>query len=134
MKLDATYYLSKFGEHSFKGGFQTEKISNDAQTGYNGDRIIYYAGRPYTTTTGQNVQGQYGYFRLLNISTLGKVSSRNNSLFVQDAWRVTPRLTLDLGLRTEHEKVPNFGTTGVSSRSNSASAKSSRRASAWSTT
>jgi outer membrane receptor protein involved in Fe transport len=114
VKLDATYYLSKFGEHTLKGGFQTEKIGNDARTGYNADRIIYYAGRPYTTTTGQVVQGQYGYFRLLNISTFGKVGSRNNSLFVQDTWRVNPRLTLDIGLRTEHEKVPNFGTTGVS--------------------
>jgi hypothetical protein len=113
VKLDATWYVSKLGEHSIKGGLQTEKISNDAQTGYNGDRIIYYAGRPYTTSTGQIVSGQYGYFRLLNISTFGKVSSRNNSLFIQDAWRVTPRLTLDLGLRTEHEKVPNFGTAGV---------------------
>jgi hypothetical protein len=115
VKFDATWYVSKLGEHSIKGGVQTEKISNDAQTGYNGDRIIYYAGRPYTTSTGQLVSGQYGYFRLLNISTFGKVSSRNNSLFIQDAWRVTPRLTLDLGLRTEHEKVPNFGTAGVES-------------------
>jgi hypothetical protein len=113
VKLDATWYVSGLGEHSIKGGFQTEKISNDAQTGYNADRIIYYAGRPYTTTRGELVQGQYGYFRLLNISTLGEVSSRNNTLFIQDAWRVTPRLTLDLGLRTEHEKVPNFGTAGV---------------------
>lgn len=110
---DATFFLSAFGEHSLKVGVQTERLGNDVQEGYNADRILYYAGRPYATTTGQSVQGQYGYFRLLNISTLGAVSTRNQSLFIQDTWRVNNRLTLNLGLRTEHEKVPNFGNTGV---------------------
>ena len=27
---------------------------------------------------------------------------------MQDSWRVTPRLTLDLGLRAEHEQIPTF--------------------------
>lgn len=113
--LDASYFLRGFGEHQIKGGLQTERIFNDVQSGYNADRIIYYAGRPYFTSTGQTVQGTYGYFRLLNISTLGETASRNNALFVQDTWRVNSRLTLNIGLRTEHERVPNFGTTGVES-------------------
>jgi hypothetical protein len=110
---DATWYVRAAGDHQIKGGFQTERIGNDVQSGYNADRILYYAGRPYLTSTGQQVQGTYGYFRLLNISTLGKVASRNNALFIQDTWRVTPRVTLNLGLRTEHERIPNFGARGV---------------------
>jgi hypothetical protein len=113
--VDATWYLKGAGDHQIKGGFQTERIGNDVQSGYNADRILYYAGRPYLTSTQQQVQGTYGYFRLLNISTLGKVASRNNVLFVQDTWRVTPRVTLNLGLRTEHERIPNFGARGVQS-------------------
>jgi hypothetical protein len=111
--IDATWYVSALGGHQIKGGFQTERIANDAQTGYNADRILYYAGRPYLTSRGQSVTGRYGYFRLLNISTLGAVASRNDALFIQDTWRATPRLTLNLGLRTEHERVPNFGERGV---------------------
>jgi hypothetical protein len=111
--VDATVYFSALGEHSLKGGFQTERIANDVRSGYNADRIIYYAGRPYLTSTGQSVQGRYGYFRLLNISTLGAVSSRNDALFIQDTWRASSRLTLNLGLRTEHERIPNFGARGV---------------------
>ncbi len=111
--VDATAYFSGLGEHTLKGGYQTEKIANDVQSGYNADRIIYYAGRPYLTTTGRSVTGQFGYFRLLNISTLGAVSSRNDALFIQDTWRVSPRLTLNLGLRSEHERIPNFGARGV---------------------
>ena len=113
--VDATYYATAFGEHTIKGGFQTEQISNDVQSGYNADRILYYAGRTYTTTNAQVVTGRYGYFRLLNISTLGAVKSRNNALFIQDTWRVTPRLTVNAGLRTERERIPNFGIVGPES-------------------
>jgi hypothetical protein len=109
--IDGTYFVNAGGEHQIKGGFQSEKIFNDVQTGYNADRIIYYAGRTYSAVSLGNtpVSGTYGYFRLLNISTLGEVSSRNNALFIQDTWRVRPNLTLNFGLRAEQEKVPNFG-------------------------
>ena len=83
------------------------------QSGYNADRILYYAGRTYRTSTGETVSGQYGYFRLLNISTLGAVESRNDAIFLQDTWQVVPRLTLNLGVRAEHERIPNFGERGV---------------------
>jgi hypothetical protein len=113
LSADATFYVNAGGEHQFKVGLQSERIANAVQSGYNADRIIYYAGLPYGTSTGVNVLGQYGYFRLLNISTLGEVSSRNDALFIQDTWRVRPNLTLNLGVRTEHERVPNFGVSGV---------------------
>jgi hypothetical protein len=108
---DATYFVNGGGEHQIKAGFQTEKISNDVQSGYNADRILYYAGRTYAAVSQGNepVSGTYGYFRLLNISTQGAVASRNNALFIQDTWRVRPNITLNLGLRAEQEKVPNFG-------------------------
>ena len=112
--LDASYFLNLGGEHQFKVGLQTEAISNDVQSGYNADRILYYAGVPYTSPgTGQTNIGQYGTFRLLNISTLGEAGTRNTALFVQDTWRVRPNLTLNAGIRSERERVPNFGTTGV---------------------
>jgi hypothetical protein len=112
---DATFYFSGLGEHQLKGGVQIENIYNDVQSGYNADRIIYYAGRSYTNSNGEAVRGTYGYFRLLNISTLGEVSSRNDAMFIQDTWKIMPKLTLNLGLRTEHERVPNFSDVGASS-------------------
>ena len=51
--VDATYLFNAGGQHQIHGGFQTERIANDAQTGYNADRIIHYAGLSYTTSTGE---------------------------------------------------------------------------------
>jgi hypothetical protein len=113
ISVDATWFLTAAGEHQIKGGYQTEKIYNDVQSGYNADRILYYAGRSYATSTGELVRGTYGYFRLLNISTLGEASTRNEAMFIQDTWKPTSRLTLNIGLRSEHERVPNFGERGV---------------------
>jgi hypothetical protein len=110
---DATWFLNAAGEHQFKVGFQSERISNDVQSGYNADRILYYAGLDHDATDGQTYMGQYGIFRLLNISTQGEASTRNNAFFIQDTWRALPNLTFNLGLRTERERVPNFGDAGV---------------------
>ena len=40
--------------------------------------------------------------------TQGDVSTTNFGLFLQDSWTIGRRLTLNLGLRTENEKVPTF--------------------------
>jgi hypothetical protein len=110
---DATWFLNAGGEHQIKVGFQSERIANDVMSGYNADRILYYGGLSHSPTTGGSVTGEYGIFRLLNISTQGEASTRNNAFFIQDTWRALPNLTFNLGLRTERERVPNFGDAGV---------------------
>ncbi len=110
--IDATWFFEAAGEHSLKFGYQNEKIYNDVASGYNADRILYYWGRSITLSTGESATGEYGMFRLLNISTFGEAETNNEALFVQDAWSVTPSLTLNIGLRAEKEGVPNFGATG----------------------
>jgi hypothetical protein len=110
--IDATWFFKAAGEHSLKFGYQNEEIYNDVASGYNADRILYYWGLQYTTSAGQSVTGDYGMFRLLNISTFGEAETNNEALFIQDAWSVTPSLTLNIGLRAESEGVPNFGATG----------------------
>jgi hypothetical protein len=110
--LDATWYFSAAGEHSLKAGYQYEGIHNDVSEGYNADRIIYYWDQAYTTVSHESVTGEYGFFRLLNIATFGEVETKNQSIFVQDSWSVLPNLTLNIGVRSEDEEVPNFGAVG----------------------
>ncbi|MCK5376271.1 MAG: hypothetical protein KAJ97_04255, partial [Acidobacteria bacterium] len=110
--IDATWFVSGAGEHVLKGGFQGEEIANDMRSAYNADRIRYYWDRAYTTLHGESVRGRYGYFQLRNFSRLGDVATRNQALFIQDAWSVVPNLTLILGVRAEREEIPNYGVTG----------------------
>ena len=55
-------------------------------------------------------RGQYGYYEVNDRGTVGKVGGDIISLYVQDQWSVTPRLSLNLGIRTETETVPDFAT------------------------
>jgi hypothetical protein len=111
--LDASWFFTAAGDHTLKFGFQAEQISNEVASGYNADRLMYYWGRTFTTLDGSRVTGQFGYFRLLNIGTFGTVESRNDAFFIQDSWNVTRNFTVNLGVRAEHERVPNYGAVGA---------------------
>src|SRR5689334_20125642 len=52
--------------------------------------------------------GKYGYYSVTNVGTRGSIGANMTNLYVQDHWRIHPRVTLTLGLRTENERVPSF--------------------------
>ncbi len=108
VNADATYFGNFAGQHTLKAGVQFDRIGNDVIAGYQQPRDIIYWDRSYTTATGEVVRGKYGYHRVLQIVTNGKVTSNNVGLFLQDAWTVNNRLTLNLGVRTERERVPSY--------------------------
>lgn len=106
---DLTYFLEGGkGDHEIKFGGLVEEIGNDVLNGYTNTRLLFYWGIPVTDLTGELHQGQYGYYRALQIATQGKVTAQNSALFVQDSWRVNGRLTLNLGLRGERENIPSY--------------------------
>jgi hypothetical protein len=118
-QADATYYVNAAGQHTFKGGIQVDRLANDVLTGEAANLIRLYWGR---TLGGQ--RGNYGYYRVRSngvnpqrgFLTEGNVSTTNVGLFIQDAWTIGNRLTINLGLRTENETVPSFTTAeGLSS-------------------
>lgn len=80
-----THYADKFGRHELKFGAEIERSTTRDRYGYNNGFAFYdYHGAPYYAYS-------YGY-------DLSGTNLRQ-SLFVQDAWHATNRLTLNLGVR-----------------------------------
>lgn len=117
-QADATYYANFGGQHTFKGGVQVDRLSNSVDEGETGNRVLLFWNRAF-----QGQRGPFGYYRVRSNAvdikrgfiTEGDISNTNVGVFVQDAWTVGNRLTLNLGIRAETESVPNYTTAqGIS--------------------
>ncbi len=109
---DASYIFNLAGQHTFKTGWEINRLHMDASSGSWPDGYLrFYWNSTYAgqyEKLGQQMKGAYGYLRYYLYGESGAASSDNQSLFVQDAWQINRRLTLQLGLRTEREFVPSF--------------------------
>ncbi len=104
LNFDATYITRFLGQqHTFKGGYQVNRLSNKVNEAYQGGIINFYFGRTYLGES-----GTYGYYRVTDFGTEGDVNSKNQGFFVQDQWQIHPRLTANIGLRIENEFLPAF--------------------------
>jgi outer membrane receptor protein involved in Fe transport len=107
-QADGTWYVRAAGQHTLKAGVQFDRIGNDVYDGYQKQRVRFFWGDSYAATSGEVYASPYGYMRAYYIATMGDIHSIDWGLFVQDSWTIADRLTLNLGLRSESEKVPSF--------------------------
>ncbi|MFZ0060688.1 MAG: TonB-dependent receptor, partial [Pyrinomonadaceae bacterium] len=103
---------------AFKGGFQYNGISNTTEQGYAniGQLTMIWGTQTIVDQTGQAAApAAVGVGILTRFGTIGQASSANNGIYFQDSWQPTSRLSLNLGLRLEHETVPSFsaGNPGI---------------------
>jgi hypothetical protein len=111
VQADTTVYINKGGTHAIKGGVQMDYIAQDVLSGNQGNVINLNWDK---ALGGQ--RGQFGYYEVisngvfpdLGFITQGKVGNTNLGLFIQDAWTINNKLTVNLGLRTENESVPSY--------------------------
>ena len=110
VQLDGAKYGNFLGRHDLRMGVGTQKTVNNVDLGYPGGGWVYvYWDKSFTSnSTGQTQRGPYGYYEVDDRGTRGSTGGTITNLFIQDNWRIIPRLTLSLGLRTENEKVPSF--------------------------
>jgi hypothetical protein len=117
LQTDATWFAEFGGKHQFKAGVQYDIVNNDVLSRETGNLIRIYWGRTLAPNiAGAPNRGAYGYYRLRTNSfepergfmTVGDTQSNNLGLFIQDSWTIGRKLTLNLGIRTEREVVPNY--------------------------
>ena len=113
---DVTLFTDAGGSHMIKTGLQWYWIKNRVA---NGDVNQYYRfywrpdGVTYTNSiSGDSGRGKYGFYyvgswdRYYGLN--GETSSNRYAIFLQDSWGVNDRLTLNLGVRAEQEKLPSY--------------------------
>lgn len=96
------------GFHTLKGGYGIQHVVNDINSYYPGGYVDVLWDRSFTfggVTTGR---GLYGYYGVNDRRITNKAGSDIQSVYLQDQWSIGRRLTLNLGIRSENENIPDF--------------------------
>lgn len=102
--------IEALGRHNFRFGYQFNQLFNKVKDGYTDTGLVaLFYGISISNLTGQNsTPGNSGSGYLQRFGTVGEATSRNHAIFAQNSWQVLSRLTLNLGVRFENERVANF--------------------------
>ena len=112
---DLTYYADKWGQHTIKGGFQYERISNSRLGGAQFPTITLNWGQVRAALDGRRVSGTYGHYTVTRVYNSGDIHTNGVGVFLQDSWTVGRNVTLNLGVRTDKEEIPSYtpGNRGI---------------------
>ncbi|MBI4463913.1 MAG: TonB-dependent receptor, partial [Acidobacteria bacterium] len=105
------------GDHDIRAGAGTQKnVSNVNETYPGGGYVSVRWNRSFSSLVPGSpcaapnppCRGRYGYYEVNDRGLRGSAGANITHLYLQDNWRIHPRLSLNLGLRTEKETIPSF--------------------------
>ena len=111
-----TYFQAAYNAAFSAGGFHTLKVGagvrhnvNDVDKAYPGGRVQVFWNQTFTSSVPGvgSGRGAFGYYTVDNLGTVGEASANIANIYAQDQWTVG-NLTMNLGIRTENEKIPSF--------------------------
>ncbi|MGB7847252.1 MAG: carboxypeptidase regulatory-like domain-containing protein [Candidatus Acidiferrum sp.] len=122
LATDASYSVSKWGQHNFKVGYGFNRLYNNIFQNFNTAVVNLFWGQVYTPVSSQGTTncaaiiavngvcaGTAGYFTISDgVETNGIASSYNHGIYGQDSWSVGHGLTLNFGIRFDKEFLPPY--------------------------
>lgn len=109
--FDVSWYPQFAGSHQIKAGVQLDYITNEVLRGQQNYLVEALWNE---TCSFCSTRGKYGSANVYIFQTTGDVTSENTGFFLQDSWTtLNDRLTLNLGVRTEQERVPSYAAPGT---------------------
>jgi carboxypeptidase family protein/TonB-dependent receptor-like protein len=114
---DGTWYAKGAGDHQVKFGVQADRLGNNVLTGES-NNLVRLRWNTQLISDDPTSRGTYGYYQVRSngiepkkgLITQGNIHMNVIGLFLQDAWTVNNKLTVNVGVRTEQEKVPTYET------------------------
>lgn len=108
--FDASYLQNILGQqHNFKAGYALNRVGNSVLSDYPNGYYQIYWGQAYSRANIANVKGAYGYYTWEDGVRLDStVNGRNQGFYIQDEWRLSRRLTANIGVRFENEFLPPY--------------------------
>ncbi len=108
--LDASNVVNIAGQqHTFKYGYQLARVGNDVNSNFTNGSFTIYWGDTFSRASISKVGGAYGYYIWEDgVRQNSAVHGRNQGLYLQDTWRVSRKLTINAGIRTENEYLPPY--------------------------
>lgn len=95
-----------WGTHTIKGGFYWEWIRNaqPANNNTNGELLFSSPGNPYTTgdSYADEVLGIGNSYNEASFNRINDIAYNTYEWFAQDDWKLSRKLTLNLGVRLSH--------------------------------
>ena len=118
-QADGTWYGNAAGAHQVKFGFQYDRLGNNVLSGESAN-LIRLRWNTLLVSSDPTTRGVYGHYQVRSngvspkqgFITEGDIKMNVLGLFIQDSWTINNKLTVNLGIRTEQEKVPTY-TTGA---------------------
>jgi hypothetical protein len=124
-QADSTLYGNLGGAHQLKFGFQADRLGNKVDSGESRQlATVRWNARLSTNPAACNgvifgtstCRGTYGYYSVRSqevdpsrgFITFGDVHMNVFGFFVQDAWTINNKLTINAGLRSEQENIPYY--------------------------
>lgn len=112
--MNNTYESNGYFSYSYIGNFMNDEINfkkgvNPFTTGANGCNSSAYQTATSSKNAFQTVTGKYPCYATAYQgfgSPIFEVQTLDTGVFAQDNWKFSPRLTLELGLRWDHETIP----------------------------
>jgi hypothetical protein len=108
INTSVTRYAKFHGEHALKAGMRVELSGNDVFTGDTKPRVFLSWAATSFDDYGNIATGKYGTYTVVQTGTAGVARSTNLAFWLQDAWSIGAKLTLNAGLRTENEHLPSY--------------------------
>jgi hypothetical protein len=109
LQADYNAAFTAGGYHTLKIGAGVRRNANDVDQRYPGGRVDVYWNSTFSSTVPGVAPGRgtFGYYEVNDLGTFGEASANIAHFYAQDQWSLG-RLTLNLGVRMENEKIPAF--------------------------